>query len=66
MFKLFSRKTTEGVNDDFDWGLDVAPITPGLTEQFQELTLSESYEVILERLDRLEVKIDRLLKAYEN
>lgn len=57
MFKLFRTKE---LNDDVDWELDVSPVTPKLEEQFQELTLTESYEVILERLDRIESKIEKL------
>ena len=26
MFKLFSRKTIDGVNDEIDYGLDVSPV----------------------------------------
>lgn len=63
MFKLFRSKLP---HDDVDYGLDVFPFPPvspvATTSEFQELTLSESYEVILERLDRIDSKIDKLLK----
>lgn len=57
MFKnLFSRKTIEGVNDDIDFELDVSPV-PDIQK---ELTYSECFELILQRLDDIEKKINKL------
>ena len=56
MFKLFSRKTINGVNDEIDYELDVSPI-PDIKK---ELTYSECFELILERLDNIEKKINVL------
>jgi hypothetical protein len=56
MFKLFSRKTIEGVNDDIDYTLDVSPVP----DVKKELTYSECFELILERLDNIEKKINEL------
>lgn len=65
MFKLFRTKPQSW--DDVDYGLDVFPFPPvspvDTNSEFQELTLSESYEVILERLDRIDAKIDKLLEG---
>ena len=61
MFKLFSRKIIEGVNDDYEWLGEHVNIDPNINTT-TELTLDESFEVILERLDAIEVKINRLLE----
>ena len=61
MFKLFSRKKIEGVNNDYEWLGEHVNIDPNINTT-TELTLDESFEVILERLDAIEVKIDRLLE----
>jgi hypothetical protein len=60
MFKLF--RSTEFKADDVDWELDVHPILPEVDMDHKELTLSESYEVILDRLNKIEEKIDKILK----
>ena len=59
MFKLFGRKTITGVNDEIDFGLDVAPVSD-LANIKKELTYSECFELILQRLDTIEVKINKL------
>ena len=59
MFKLF--RSTKFKADDVDWDLDVHPILP-VVDTPKELTLSESYDVILDRLNRIEEKIDKILK----
>lgn len=59
MFKnLFSRKIIKGVNDDIDidFELDVSPV-PDIQK---ELTYSECFELILQRLDDIEKKINKL------
>ena len=56
MFKLFGRKTIKGVNDEIDYELDVSPVP----EFKKELTYSECFELILERLDNIEKKINEL------
>jgi len=60
MFKLFS--STKFKADDIDWELDVHPVQSVINEGPKELTLSESYEVILDRLNKIEEKIDKILK----
>jgi hypothetical protein len=61
MLSWFKRKSKDfEMNIDFD--LDVVP--PGFVPEdtdFQELTINESFEVILERLDTIQNKIDILL-----
>ena len=61
MFKLFSRKTIKGVNDEIDFDLDVPPVKPDEND-FQELSLNECFAVILERLDSIEKKIVKYSK----
>jgi len=56
MFKLFGRKTIKGVNDEIDYELDVSPVP----DVKKELTYSECFELILERLDNIEKKINVL------
>jgi len=56
MFKLFGRKTIKGVNDEIDYELDVSPVP----DVKKELTYSECFELILERLDNIEKKINEL------
>ena len=62
MFKLFNRKTIEGVNldDDINYDLDVSPVPDSEYSEFQELSLNECFAVILERLDNIEAKIDKI------
>jgi hypothetical protein len=62
MFKLFSRKTAEvnTLNDDINYDLDVSPIPDSEYNEFQELSLNECFAVILERLDNIEAKIDKI------
>ena len=56
MFKLFSRKTIDGVNDNIDYELDVSPV-PDIKK---ELTYSECFEIMFQRLDDIEKKINEL------
>lgn len=56
MFKLFGRKTIKGVNDEIDYELDVSPV-PDIKK---ELTYSECFELILERLDNIDKKINEM------
>jgi|TARA_B110000914_G_scaffold214531_1_gene217495 hypothetical protein len=62
MFKLFNRKTIEGVNldDDINYDLDISPVPDSEYNEFQELSLNECFAVILERLDNIEAKIDKI------
>jgi hypothetical protein len=62
MFKLFSRKTAEvnTLNDDINYDLDVSPVPDSEYNEFQELSLNECFAVILERLDNIEAKIDKI------
>ena len=50
MFKLFSRKKIEGVNDDYEWLGEHVNIDPNINTT-TELTLDESFEVILNVLE---------------
>ena len=66
MFKLFSRTKINGVNDDYealiaDWFGEHPNVDPDINTS-SELTLDKSFEVILARLDAIEVKIDKLLE----
>ena len=56
MFKLFSRKTIEGVNDEIDYTLDV-PVISTIPDVKKELSYSECFELILDRLDNIEKMI---------
>jgi|TARA_R110000737_G_scaffold71812_4_gene100333 hypothetical protein len=62
MFKLFSRKTAEvnTLNDDINYDLDISPVPDSEYNEFQELSLNECFAVILERLDNIEAKIDKI------
>tara|TARA_B110000503_G_C6978239_1_gene342113 strand:+ start:106 stop:291 length:186 start_codon:yes stop_codon:yes gene_type:complete len=60
MFKLFGRKT----DDDINYDLEISPIPAVPVEvdysEFQELSINECFAVILERLDEIEAKIDKI------
>ena len=62
MFKLFNRKTAEvnTLNDDINYDLDISPVPDSEYNEFQELSLNECFAVILERLDNIEAKIDKI------
>lgn len=65
MFNWFKKKSANN-NDFLDFDLDVVP--PGFIPEdtdFQELTINESFEVILERLDTIQNKIDLLLDRHK-
>ncbi len=60
------KKKKKNIEFDLDFDLDVVP--PGFIPEdtdFQELTINESFEVILERLDTIQNKIDLLLDRHK-